>query len=145
MLEILKNKTYLSIIISILLAIISFISLIFIKNQTYFSIVLIVNILVNFLETGFLLLVNDGASATLKFRYISLNLLVTFFLLVMDVVVASLTWNLNNYSNLMYLTNIKFYISLYSIFVLAMTLMAVYVVLKEIISKPSVRQKSTKQ
>ena len=145
MLNILKNKIYLSMIISVLVAVISFVSLIFIKNQTYFTIILIVNILINFLETGFLLLIEDGIALSFKFRLISLTLLATFFMMVMDVVLASFTWDLHSYSNLMYLTNIKFFIGLYSIFVIAMVLMAIYVVLKGIVSKPSVRQKSTKQ
>lgn len=140
-----KNKMYLSMIIGTLFALISLLMLFFIKERIYFTIILILNIFVNFMITSFLLLVKDNISNSLRFKNISLYLLVTLFLMVMDVVIISNTWDLNVYSNLMYIKNIELYVSIYSLFVLIMTCMSIYVVLKSITNnKTNIRQKSAK-
>ena len=140
-----KNKMYLSMIIGTLFALISLLMLFFIKERIYFTIILILNIFINFMITSFLLLVKDNISNSLRFNNISLYLLVTLFLMVMDVVIISNTWDLNVYSNLMYIKNIELYVSIYSLFVLIMTCMSIYVVLKSIANnKTNIRQKSAK-
>ena len=62
----------------------------------------------------------------------------------MDVIIVSNIWNLNVYTNLMYLTNIKLYLTIYSLFVLMMVLMSIYVMIKNY-KKITVRQEATKQ
>lgn len=142
--KLLKNYTYLSMILGAIVSVVC-LSTIFIKTQSHFSLIFIIQIITNFLITGVILLANDIKETSLKFKNISLYLFVTFFFLLLDVIIAGLIWNLNNYSNLMYLTNIKLYLSIYSIFVIFMIIMSLYVIIKEISQKPTIRQKSSKQ
>lgn len=117
----------------------------FIKSQSYFTMIFVIQVIVNFLVTGTILLANDIQKNSIKFRNISLYLFVTFFLLMMETIIATLIWDLNNYSNLMYLTNMKLYLSIYAIFVIFMILLSLYVIIREKESKSNIRQKSAKQ
>jgi hypothetical protein len=130
-----KKPTYLVMIIATLLALISFITFFFVKNRIYFTIMFSLNIIINFFVSGFILLINDHELATTRFKNISIYLFITFFLLYLDVIVISSFWDLNIYSNLMYVTNIKLYLGIYAIYVLAMILISIYVSMKEKITK----------
>jgi len=105
----------------------------------------IVNVVINFLVTGFCLLVDDNN--TKKFRCISLYLLTTLFFLLMGIIVINKTWDLMKYSTLMYVKNMQLYLGMYSVFVLVMTLLSLYAILKNnlISDKTSIRQNSSKR
>lgn len=145
--KIFKDYTYLSMLIGVFIAFITFITLFFIKSRVYFTTMFIINIILNFIVTGLILLLNDKKTPPLRFKCLSLYLVSTLFFLIIDVVIINNIWNLDSYSNLMYITNIELYLSIYSIFVLIMVLMSMYVILKNLtnISKSNIRQKSAKQ
>lgn len=142
--KILKNYSYLVMGIGGLISLIC-LATCFIKTQSYFTTIFVIQVVVNFLVTGVVLLANDIEKNTLKFRNVSLYLFVTFFVLMLEILIATLIWNLDNYSNLMYLTNMKLYLVFYSIFVLFMVLLSLYVIIKEKEPKSKIRQKSAKQ
>ena len=142
--KILKNYSYLVMGIGGLISLIC-LATFFIKTQSYFTTIFVIQVVVNFLVTGVVLLANDIEKNALKFRNISLYLFVTFFVLMLEILIATLIWNLDNYSNLMYLTNMKLYLVFYSIFVLFMVLLSLYVIIKEKEPKSKIRQKSAKQ
>lgn len=141
----LKNYMNITIILGILLGLISFISLFFVKTQTYFTTMLIVNIVVNFVVIGFLLLFDSKVSNIIRFSKMIFYLAITWLLLLADMIVIANTWDLNNYNNLMYISNINLYFSLYSLFVIAMILISGYAILKSFVKANTIRQKSAKQ
>ena len=95
--------------------------------------------------TGICLLVND--TNTKKFRCISLYLVTTLFFMFMSLLVINKTWDLMNYSTLMYVKNMQIYLGMYSMFVLVMLLMSIYAILKNSINddKATIRQNSSKR
>ena len=131
--KILKNRIYLTMIIGVLIALVSFVCCFFIKNRAFFTIMFIVNICTNFLVSAIILLSNGSSS--INFKWLALYLLTTLFILLIDVRIIGNIWDLNNYSNLMYVKNIELYLGLYSIYVLIMVLMGIYVVLRGINAK----------
>jgi len=141
----LKNKMYIVMILGTFISVVSFITCFFIENKTYFTSMFIVNVVINFLVTGFCLLVDDNN--TKKFRCISLYLLTTLFFLLMGIIVINKTWDLMKYSTLMYVKNMQLYLGMYSVFVLVMTLLSLYAILKNnlISDKTSIRQNSSKR
>lgn len=145
--KIFKDYTYLSMLIGVFIAFVTFVTLFFVTSRGYFTIMFIVNIILNFTVAGFILLLNDKKTPSLRFKCLSLYLVSTLFFLIIDVVTINNIWNLDSYSNLMYVKNIELYLSIYSMFVLVMVLMSIYVVLKNLtnISKSNIRQKSAKQ
>ena len=133
--NILKNKIYLSMIIGASIALLSTLSLLIFNEKTYFTTILIANIFVNFAITSFLILVKDVMTPAGRFKKISMYLFATLALILLDVLIIKNSWDLNIYSNLMYIQNIQLYISIYAIFVLSMICMAIYACLKSIALK----------
>ncbi len=145
--SILKDKIYLSMILGGLFSLILFGICIFVKERASFTVIFILNIIVNFIVTMLSLLFDDKKEIGIRFKLIPLYLMVTLFVLILDVVAISNTLDMAMYSNLMYATNIKLYLGIYSIFVLIMVLLSFYVVLKNKMdtNDTNIRQKSSKQ
>ena len=146
MIKLLKNKMYLATLIGVLLNVISLITLFFVLNQTYFTIIFILNIMISFGLSSYVILSKEETNSLTKMKLTSLYLFITLFFLIMDIIVISNTWDMNVYANLMYVTNVKLYCFIYSIYVLIMILFSLYIHIKEIcLINNEVRQKSTKE
>ena len=143
--NILKNKTILTMLMGILIALVSFVISVFIDSRMVFTIIFIINICVNFIVSGIVLMSKNNF--IINFRLIMLYLLTTLFILIGDVMMISHQWDLNSYSNLMYIKNIELYLGLYSIYVLVMVLLGGYALIKYYVgnSKTKIRQDTTKQ
>jgi len=129
--NIFKNKAYLTILAGLIISITSLLSIFLISNKTYYTILFAANILFSFFTITFILLTNHINKNTMKFKYISLYLLMTLSFLLVDIIVMSYRLNLSIYSNLMYLSNIQLYFGIYSIFVLFMTIISIYALIKD--------------
>ena len=146
--KILKNYNYLAMIITLAISFISMLTFIFIKNRVYFTIMFSINIILSFLVLFMnLLFAKKDESVSLKFKLISLYYFVMLFFLFMDLVIISNLWDLNVYSNLMYVTNIRLYLSIYALYVLVIIFISIYVLLKNNSTNNSneIRQNTTKQ
>lgn len=140
--KIIKNSNFWFMGIGILISLISVITFFFIKNRNYFTTMFVIDIIINFIVTSLILLTGDQTSINVKFKSMGLYLLITLFLLISGVLVISNFWDVNNYSNLMYVTNVKLYVGIYSIFVLIIILAAIFGLLK---NGNLIRQKSSKE
>lgn len=145
--KLLKDKIYLSMFIGFLFSLITCITLLFVKERIYFTIIFILNVIMNFLVTTLSLLLDEKKNNTIRFKLIPLYLMTTLFFLILDIIIISNIWDLNIYSNLMYITNTKLYLGMYSVFVLFMVLMSIYVILKDRLlnNETNIRQKSAKR
>lgn len=126
----LKNKIYLTLAVGILLSIVGLLTIILTNNTSIFSIVFASNIFINFLVTGLCLVYNENISIFSKFKLIGSYLLITLFTLFMEVIYMNKTLDMNVYSNLMYITNIKMYLGIYSLFILVMIATSIYMIIK---------------
>lgn len=145
--KLLKDKIYLSMFIGFLFSLITCITLLFVKERIYFTIIFILNVIMNFLVTTLSLLLDEKKNNTIRFKLIPLYLMTTLFFLILDIIIISNIWDLNIYSNLMYITNTKLYLGMYSVFVLFMVLLSIYVILKDRLlnNETNIRQKSAKR
>ena len=107
--KLLKNKTFLSMIIGVLIAYISLITCFFVKNQTYFTIMFISNIVINFGVIIYNIVKYDLETEKFKSVTQAAYVLLTVVALVLDVVIMSSSWDMNLYDNVMYLSNYSAY------------------------------------
>lgn len=131
--KILKDYRYITLISGIVISIVTCISLFFVNKTVSFTIGLVSNILINFLVGGILLL--SSLATKNKFLSILSYLLITQLFLFFDLLIIERNLDLNVYSNVMYLTNIHLYLLIYSLFVIMMSLLSGYILIKNITKK----------
>ena len=137
---ILKNSTYLSMIIGVFIAFVTCITFIFVKSTVYFTIGLLVNIISNFAVIGYNMIKYDNESQSFKSLTQAGYSGITLFFIILDMYIANWVWDMSVYTNVMYLANTRMYVVFYAVFVLSMLLMNLYATIKEKVD----RQNSTK-
>ena len=145
---ILKNSTYLSMIIGILIVFITCITFIFIKSTVYFTIGLLINIISNFAVIGYNMIKYDNESSGFKSLTQAGYSGITLFFIILDMYIAYWVWDMSIYTNVMYLTNTRMYVVFYAVFVLSMLLMNLYATIKEKVDRHNstkVMQKDKKE
>ena len=131
-----KNIEYLTISIALFVLLVAFITFFFVRSKVYFSIMFSVLVLISFGMSAFLLLHKSETKE--KMALTATYLLANLFIMCLDLVVIYKMWDLGVYSNLMYISNMKIYLGIYAVYVIAVALVAIYGMLKKLLQdKPN--------